>query len=415
MTAFRNISSFWLTICLVSSFTACSNAQEFFPIEIDHRIILGHEHIDKIVFLTEGKTVAIVGNHTSVLFADIDSTPIHLVDTLISRGINVLKVFAPEHGFRGDQANGAIIHDGIDTETGLPIVSLHGKHRKPSVESLADIDVMIFDIQDVGTRFYTYLSTLLLVMEAAAENNVEVIVLDRPNPHCHHVEGPMLDPDFSSFVGLAPVPIIYGMTLGEIALMANGELWLKDGIQSDLNIIACENYTSSTHYSIPKAPSPNLPTDASISLYPSLCFLEPTNVSIGRGTPTPFELAGFPNNPTGTFTFTPISTPGAAPHPKHENTTCSGDNFHELGMTWISSRESWDLSILERYANLFRNSQGELVGFFTSKSFFDKLVGTDELRLALESNESIEVLEKSWEEDIEKFKSARTPYLLYLR
>jgi len=413
--AFRHISNFCLIISSLSSLCSCSYAQDFSPTENNSRIVLGNEHIDEIVTLTHGKSVAIIGNHTSVLFADTDSTPIHLVDTLISRDINVIKVFAPEHGFRGDQANGAIIHDGIDTETGLPIFSLHGKHRKPSSESLADIDVVIFDIQDVGTRFYTYLSTLLLVMEAAAENDVQVIVLDRPNPHCDHVKGPMLDPDFSSFVGLAPVPIIYGMTLGEIALMANGEHWLTDGIRADLNIIACENYSSTTHYSLPISPSPNLPTDASISLYPSLCFLEPTNVSIGRGTPTPFELAGFPNNPSGTYSFTPISTPGAAPHPKHENTTCSGENLHELGIKWITTGESWDLNILERYANLFRNEDGELVGFFTSTSFFDKLVGTDELRLALESNESIEDLEKSWEEDIEKFKSARTPYILYLR
>ncbi len=415
MIAFRHISNFCLIIGAISSLSSCSHAQDSPSTDINSRIILGNEHIDHLVTLTHSKSVAIIGNHTSVLFADTDTTPTHLVDTLISRGINVLKVFAPEHGFRGDQANGAIIHDGIDSETGLPIFSLHGKHRKPSAESLANIDVVIFDIQDVGTRFYTYLSTLLLVMEAAAENNVEVIVLDRPNPHCHHVKGPMLDADFSSFVGLAPVPIIYGMTLGEIALMANGELWLKDGIQADLNIIACENYSRTTHYSIPISPSPNLPTDASISLYPSLCFLEPTNVSIGRGTPTPFELVGFPNNPSGTYSFTPVATPGASPHPKYENTICSGENLHDLGMKWISSSESWDLNILVRYADLFRYEDGELVGFFTSKSFFDKLVGTDELRLALESNESIESLEKSWEEDIEKFKSARTPYLLYLR
>lgn len=415
MKAFHRISSFWLILCLLSSLSSCGNTQEFKAKKINHRIILGHEHIDKIVSLTEGKTVAIVGNHTSVLFADIEYPSIHLVDTLISRGVNVLKVFAPEHGFRGNQANGAIIHDGIDTETGLPIVSLHGKYRKPSAESLEDIDVVIFDIQDVGTRFYTYLSTLLLVMEAAAENDVEVIVLDRPNPHCHHIEGPMLDPDFSSFVGLAPVPIIYGMTLGEIALMANGEHWLIGGVQADLHIIACENYTGTTFYSLPISPSPNLPTDASISLYPSLCFLEPTNVSIGRGTPTPFELIGFPNNPIGTFSFTPVSTMGAAPHPKHENTLCSGENLNKLGVTWITNGESWDLRFLTKYADLFRNKDGELVDFFTSTSFFDKLVGTDELRLALESNLSIEDLGNSWEVDIEKFKTTRAPYLLYLR
>jgi uncharacterized protein YbbC (DUF1343 family) len=335
------------------------------------------------------------------------------VDTLISRGVSIKKVFAPEHGFRGDRANGAHISDGVDSVTGLPILSLHGKHRKPSSESLADIDIVVFDIQDVGARFYTYLSTLLLVMEAAAENDVRVIVLDRPNPHGHHTEGPMLDPKFSSFVGLAPVPVVHGMTLGEIALMANGEGWLEDGVHVDLTIIECEGYSHSTHYSLPIAPSPNLPSDASISLYPSLCFLEPTHISIGRGTPTPFELVGFPENSQGDYKFSPISTPGAAPHPKHENAICKGENLHELGKYWIESGTGWDLRILFNYADKFRNENGELENFFTSENFFDKLAGTDVLRLALEADSEYEDLEKVWAKEIEKFKIARAPYLLY--
>jgi uncharacterized protein YbbC (DUF1343 family) len=391
--------SYFISLSLCCSLISCSNAQ----IE---RIELGNERIEELVGIVKGGSVAVVGNHTSVLQADVSAEPTHLVDTLISRGVDIIKVFAPEHGFRGDRANGAHINDGVDSVTGLPILSLHGKHRKPSSESLAGVDVIIFDIQDVGARFYTYLSTLLLVMEAAAENDVRVIVLDRPNPHGYHVEGPMLDPEFSSFVGLAPVPVIHGMTLGEIALMANGEGWLDGGVKANLTIIECSGYTHSTFYSIPIAPSPNLPSDASISLYPSLCFLEPTNVSIGRGTATPFELVGFPGNEEGESSFTPVSTPGAAPHPKHENITCRGETLDGTG-------EGWDLGVLENYAEHFRNDNGKLEGFFTSESFFDKLAGTDELRLALEKGDGLRVLEKVWVEEIEKFKIHRTPYLLY--
>ena len=388
------------------------------------RIALGNEHIDDIVNLTQGKSVGIVGNHTSVLFADIDSSPVHLVDTLLSRNVDVIKVFAPEHGFRGDMANGDHIYDDIDPKTSLPILSLHGKFRKPSSESLADIDVIIFDIQDVGARFYTYLSTLLLVMEASAENNVEVIVLDRPNPHGHHVAGPMLDPAFKSFVGWAPVPVIHGMTFGEIALMANAERWLEDAAAPRLSVIQCEGYYHSDRYILPIAPSPNLPTYISIELYPSLCFLEPTSVSIGRGTPTPFEIAGIPSKllPSNfqhlpsqydTITFTPVPTPGAAPHPKHENVLCIGENFRSTGLRWWNEGPSWNLSILEGYANTFRDENSEISGFFTSKGFFDKLAGTDKLRLALEEGEGMDELKAVWAKDIIEFKKSRATYLLY--
>ena len=244
---------------LGSTILACSQPSE------SSRCILGNEKLDVLIPILESKNVAVVGNHTSVIKADITENPTHLVDTLMSLGVNVVKAFAPEHGFRGNQANGANIVD--------------------------------------GARFYTYLSTLLLVMEAAAENDIKVIVLDRPNPHGHHVQGPMLDPDFSSFVGLAPVPVVHGMTLGEIALMTNGEGWLKGGIVADLEVISCEGYKHSSWYSPTIAPSPNLPSEQSIALYPSLCFFEPTAVSIGRGTPTPFEITGYPGNTKGVSGF----------------------------------------------------------------------------------------------------------------
>ena len=392
---------FLFAIALLSTLSACAQS----PTTSD-RIALGNENLESILPLLKSKSVAVVGNHTSVLQADINSKPTHLVDTLIALDVDIIKAFAPEHGFRGKEANGAHIIDGVDSKTGLPILSLHGKHRKPSKESLEGVDIIIYDIQDVGARFYTYLSTLLLVMEAAAENDIEVIVLDRPNPHGHHVRGPMLDPDYSSFVGLAPVPVIHGMTLGEIALMANGEGWLKHDIKANLYVIKCEGYTHSTSYYLPIAPSPNLPSDKSIALYPSLCFFEPTTVSIGRGTPTPFEIAGYPLNPTGDYTFTPVPTPGAAPNPKHKNQLCRGENFS-------SSNITWDLSILVRYANTFRHNNGTLDGFFTSTSFFDKLAGTNTLRLSIEKGLRAEEIEELWQQDIEDFKTARTPYLLY--
>ena len=216
----------------------------------------------------------------------------------------------------------------------------------------------------------------------------------------------MLDPKFSSFVGLAPVPVVHGMTLGEIALMANGEGWLEGGIMADLKVISCDGYKHSIGYSLPIAPSPNLPSDQSIALYPSICFLEPTAISIGRGTPTPFEIIGYPGNTNGDFQFTPVSTPGASPNPKHKDQQCFGQNLRNIKTTW-------DLSFLFNYADHFRNDQGELEGFFTSENFFDKLAGTDQLRIALEQGISIEDVETSWEEDLEKFKIARAPYLLY--
>ena len=372
-------------------------------------LTLGNENIDTIVTLAASQKVAIVGNHTSVL----RSSGVHLVDTLLNRGVNVVKVFAPEHGFRGDKANGAHINDDTDLKTGLPILSLHGKSRKPSPSSLSDIDIIIFDIQDVGARFYTYLSTLLLVMEAAAENNVTLIVLDRPNPHGHHVEGPMLDPNFKSFVGWAPVPVVHGMTLGEIALMANSEGWLDGAVKTQLHVIECSGYTHYDRYALPITPSPNLPTDISIELYPSLCFFEPTIVSIGRGTPTPFEITGYPTS-LGDFTFTPVSTLGAAPHPKHEDVECRGENHHELGEIWLESGPSWDLSILEKYVKQYIEETGTVDGFFTNPGFFDKLAGTDKLRLALENGDSLYDLEEVWAKEIVEFKKLRAPYLLYL-
>ena len=392
-----------MLVLFILSLPSCSTAQES-----EATIRLGNEDMPRLVSELSEKSVAIVGNHTSIV-----KNQTHLVDTLLSSGVQVTKVFAPEHGFRGNHANGAHIYDGTDSKTGLPLLSLHGKHRKPSAESLAEIDAVVFDIQDVGARFYTYLSTMLLVMEACAELDIEFYILDRPNPHGYHVEGPMLDPDFSSFVGLAPTPVVHGMTLAELASMANGEGWLEGGVSCDLHIYTCTGYTHSTRYALPIAPSPNLPSDASIALYPSLCFFEPTAVSIGRGTPTPFEIIGYPGQPSGSYIFTPVSTPGAATHPKHENLSCTGQHLGMLGKEWHTSGHGWDLSYLFAYADLFRNDDGNLEGFFTSPGFFDKLAGTDRLRLALENGTPLKDVEASWSAEKQEFMILRKKYLLY--
>ena len=331
----------------------------------------GAERTQLYLNLLKGKNVAVVGNQTSVIqkiqtrsgTREVSSFS-HLVDSLLLLDVSIKKVFAPEHGFRGKADAGEIVKNGFDTKTGLSIVSLYGKNKKPSAAQLSGIDVVVFDIQDVGARFYTYLSTLLLVMEAAAESDVEVLVLDRPNPHGHHVEGPMLDPAFKSFVGWAPVPVIHGMTFGELAKMAVGEGWLEGDATPRLTVIKCGGYAHSDRVMLSIAPSPNLPTHISVELYPSLCFLEPTNVSIGRGTPTPFEIAGIPigmipNTPDGKdpLRFTPVSKPGASPNPKHENVVCVGNDFKSKGEEWWMAGPSWDLSILETYAHSFRNDE----------------------------------------------------------
>jgi len=371
-----------------------------------HEVRLGNERTEVYLPLLEGKRVAIVGNHTSVLHAKGVAT--HLVDTLLSRGVNVRHVFAPEHGFRGEAANGADIHDGVDNLTGLKVYSLHGKHRKPQPDQLEGIDVVVFDIQDVGARFYTYVSSLMLVMEACAAQGIEVVVLDRPNPHGHHMQGPMLDPAFQSFVGYIPTPMVHGMTLGELALMGSAEGW--GGLPNTWRptVIPCEGWAHGDDYELAIRPSPNLPTVASIDLYPSLCLFEPTVVSVGRGTPTPFEVLGHPEGSLGACSFTPVPVLGAAPHPKHEGLPCTGQRFSAS-----EGLPGFDLTALWAWAKWWRNGHGgSLEGFITSPSFFDKLAGTDHIRLALEREESLEALEAQWRQDHLAFcKSAQSHFL----
>ena len=391
------------------------------------RIQLGNEDIRAIYEGCSRAGVAVVANQTSVIHGADTTQNTHLVDSLLTLGIDVRKVFAPEHGFRGNAHNGAHIADNVDPVTGLPILSLHGKHKKPSAESLSDVRIIIFDIQDVGARFFTYLSTLFLVMEAAAENGKVVVVLDRPNPHGHQIAGPVIQSELISFIGQIPVPVLHGMTLGEMAQMINGEGWLTNGTSCDLVVIPCKGYAHSDAWYPPIAPSPNLPTRESIALYPSLCPFEPTVVSVGRGTSTPFEVIGMPSGSLGSFVFTPQPVVGASPNPKHKGTPCYGQNLRELGEEWTRTNVGFDWSMVADYGDQWRVSQQlqaerfleEQTGnsskdpFVKSPSFFDKLVGNDGLRAVINGQLSYDEYVAGWLVELREFDQRRTPYLLY--
>lgn len=368
-----------------------------------------HLYLDKL----KGKNIAIVANQTSQVqkmqraevapnIMGMKLVPEHLVDFLHNRkDVTVQKVFAPEHGFRGKEDAGAHVDDGVDTKTGLPILSLHGKSKKPSQEQLKGIDVVVFDIQDVGARFYTYISTLHYVMEACAEAGIPVIVLDRPNPNAHYIDGPVLEPKHSSFVGKHPVPVVYGMTIGEYGQMINGEKWLKNGIQCDLTIIPLENYTHQSRYSLPIKPSPNLPNDKSINLYPSLGFFEGTIINAGRGTDTQFQMYGAPFFEKTNFTYTPKANDGAK-YPKHKDKLCNAVDLRET--EYLSKI---DLSFLiDAYK---RTSKKEK---FFGKTFTIH-AGTKKLQEQLENGISEQEIRKSWEKDLEEFKKVREKYLIY--
>jgi uncharacterized protein YbbC (DUF1343 family) len=350
--------------------------------------------------LLQYKKIGIVANQTSVIFKN-NKTYTHLVDSLISLNISVQKVFAPEHGFRGDADAGELIKDGIDIKTGIPIISLYGDNKKPTQEQLSGIDLIVFDIQDVGVRFYTYISTLHYVMEACAENNIPLIVLDRPNPNAHYIDGPVLEMSHQSFVGMHPIPVVYGMTIGEYATMINGEKWLKNQIKCDLKVIPLTNYNYETTYSLPIKPSPNLPNDQSINLYPSLCFFEGTNVSVGRGTDKQFQIYGSPFLANNSFHFTPQPNYGSK-FPPQQGVTCFGENLqfypklNEINLNWL--RDAYSLSL--------NNSV-----FFND--FFKKLAGNDDLQQQIEQGISIEEIKKSWEKGLKSFKKIRRKYLLY--
>ena len=357
------------------------------------KLVLGAERIDKILKTIDNKNIAIVGNQTSVV------NQVHLVDTLISLNQKIISVFSPEHGFRGIEDAGAKVDNEIDKKTGLPIISLYGKNKKPTSEQLRGIDIIIFDIQDVGARFYTYISTLHYILEACSEKNIKVVVLDRPNPNGHYVDGPILEEKFKSFVGMHQIPIVHGMTIGEYATMIVGEKWIENNC--NLEIIEMINYSRNDNYELPIKPSPNLPNSKSINLYPSLCLFEGTNVSVGRGTDKPFQHFGSPFLKFNNYAFQPKSGPGSK-YPKHENKTCVGKNLENY--PYLSSINlNW---LIESY-----NQTNNKEDFFNS--FFDKLAGTDKLRTQIISGLNEKEIRSSWKTGLKEFKKTRTKYLLY--
>ncbi|KAA5538367.1 exo-beta-N-acetylmuramidase NamZ family protein [Paenimyroides baculatum] len=333
--------------------------------------------------------------------ATINYKQMHLIDFLYYNKINLKKIYAPEHGFRGTADAGELIKDGKDTKTGLPIISLYGNNKKPTKEQLAEIDVMIFDLQDVGARFYTYISSLHYLMEACAENNIPVIVLDRPNPKGATIDGPVLDMKNKSFVGMHPIPVLHGMTIGEYAQMINGEKWLKNGAQAKLTIIPVKNYNKSMRYSLPVKPSPNLPNDTSINLYTSLCFFEGTNVSMGRGTEKQFQIYGSPSLKNMGFTFTPKPNEGAK-DPVHNGVKCFGED--------LSTHKTIDGLSLEWLLKAYKNTENKEKFFNT---FFIKLAGTDQLQKQIEKGLTEKEIRSTWKAGIEDFKETRKKYLLY--
>lgn len=361
------------------------------------QVSVGAEQTMDYLSLLAGKKVGIVGNQSSLI------GEAHLVDSLLNLKVNVTKVFSPEHGFRGKADAGEHVSSGKDQKTGLPIVSLYGSNKKPTQEQLKGLDIVVFDIQDVGVRFYTYISTLHYVMEACAEANIPVIVLDRPNPNGHYVDGPVLDMKFKSFVGMHPVPIVYGMTIGEYGKMINGEGWLKGSLKCDYTVIPCGNYDHETPYSLPVPPSPNLRSDVSIQLYPSLCILEATTVTIGRGTDGPFESYGHPDFPKMDFEFTPKSGPGSK-SPKHMNTRCYG---YDMGNT--DRRETkFDLGFLLNANTLLK---GKI--FVDRTRMFNLLSGNNVLIQQLKTGKSEEEIRASWKAKLDAFKLTREKYLIY--
>ncbi len=364
-------------------------------------LIVGANQIDAILLQLEGKRVGIVANQTSVVFKADGYT--HLVDSLLAHKVNVVRVFAPEHGFRGRADAGEIVEDGKDLKTGLPIISLYGKNKKPAFQD-HDLDVIVFDIQDVGVRFYTYISTLHYVMEACAESNIPLVVLDRPNPNGHYVDGPTMESEHTSFLGMHPIPLVHGMTIAEYALMINGEKWLNDGIQCELTLIFCQNYTHNTQYSLPIRPSPNLPNDQAISLYPSLGLFEGTNINAGRGTEYQFQRYGAPflDPETMSFSYTPEANFGAK-YPKHKNELCYGE---DLSNTVVSNKMT-----LKWIIKAYENSTDKTKFFLTDG--FTKHAGTTKLQKQIEAGMSEEAIKASWQKDLESYKSTRNKYLIY--
>ncbi len=392
----------WCSACSQPIPTPVSQSAEPLLEEVGGQLLLGAQRTEVYLPLVAGRSVGIVANQTSLVGAT------HLVDTLLSLGVNVRCVFAPEHGFRGNASAGEKITDSKDPKTGLPIVSLYGNNYKPTAKQLDGLDVVIFDIQDVGARFYTYISTMSYMMEACAEHGIEMLVLDRPNPNGHYVDGPVLKKEFSSFVGLHQIPVVHGMTVGEYARMVNGEGWLKNGVKCELTVVEMVDYVRSRPYELPVAPSPNLPNQKSIYLYPSLCYFEGTVVSEGRGTEKPFQQFGYPKMPNSNTSFTPKEIKGVATDPKFKGKECAGIDLSSLPEDSLLQMAELNLTwLIEAYRGYPDKDR------FFNERFFDLLAGSSTLREQIIAGRSMAEIRDSWEKGLLEFRNMRKKYLIY--
>jgi len=392
-----------IQICLITWSVSCASTSP--KNYTKPAIITGADQTGLYLDYLRGKNVGMVINQTSV----IGKSKILSLDTLLKLGVSVKKIYGPEHGFRGDASNGADVNNSIDAKSGVPVISIYGnKHYKPTPEDLKGIDIMIYDIQDVGVRFYTYLSTLQYVMEACAENNIELMILDRPNPNGFYADGPILDTVNRSFVGMNTVPIVHGLTTAEYAQMLNGEGWLKNKVQCKLKIIKVANYTHRSHYTLPVNPSPNLNTAQSILLYPSVCLFEGTTLSLGRGTMSPFLQIGHPSlQGRYSYSFTPVSIKGMSEDPPQKNKTCYGINLKNYDTNTFYNTGKLNLAWLIELYKAFPDKEH----FFNA--YFTKLAGTTELRKQIEAGKTEAQIRISWEPGLTKYKAMRAKYLLY--
>lgn len=363
----------------------------------------GADRLEELFPLLENKRISLVVNQTSLV------QNVHLLDTLYNKGMHITQVFAPEHGFRGDADAGEFIKNGKDYRTQVPIISLYGKNKKPQPAQLQQTDIVIFDIQDVGARFYTYISTMFYVMQACAENNKELIILDRPNP-CDYIDGPVLDMKYKSFVGMLPIPVLHGCTIGELAQMINGEGWLGNNLQCPLKVITIEDWKHGQPYSLPVKPSPNLPNDQAIALYPSLCPFEGTSVSVGRGTDFPFQIIGSPTTKNLKFHFMPHSMKGSDKHPLHQDTYCYGLNLSSEKNIPKGFSLQYVIQFYNYFQNLTKHAEKE---FFTRPHWFDLLMGTNQVRLDILKNKTEEQIRSAWQKKLNQYKEIRKKYLLY--
>jgi uncharacterized protein YbbC (DUF1343 family) len=380
----------------LAAFTILPSNCQHKILSTENVVLPGAFQMDEIKSLLDGKRIGLFANHSALI------NQTHLLDTLLSLNINVVKIFGPEHGFRGQAADGAKISDEVDEKTGIPIISLYGSRRRLSKEDLADIDVLVFDMQDVGTRFYTYSVDMHFAMQTVAESNKKFVLLDRPNPHGDEVDGPVLDTAFRSGIGQNRIPVLHGLTLGEMAQMINGEEWLKDGIQCDLSIVKAKNYDHRMSYSLPIRPSPNLPNDHAVSWYPTLALFEGTWISVARGTDFPFQAIGCPDSTFGNFSFTPRSIEGISTNPPHLGITCYGIDLRN-----ITPPKGLDLQYLLRFYYIVEDKES----FF--RSYFNLLAGTDVLMQQIKAGMSEDEIKETWKPDLDQYKKIRAKYLLY--